>query len=99
MIFEKRYVTLIVVITKLISFVRALNELCTNQTMFCYAEGYKPVNIYSLIQSLQLEFCLKKCARDKMCKVAAYSEMVKISDCTVAFYWRRVEVAIDTIIK
>ena len=80
MIIEKRIITFAGVIAMSISFVGGLNELCTNQTMFCSTEGYKPLKIYSSIQTLNLEFCLKKCARDKMCKVVAYSEMVNISD-------------------
>ena len=77
---KNNYVTLSAVITMSISIVRARNELCTNQTIFCYEEGYKPLNIYSSTQTLDFEFCLKKCVRDAMCKVVAYSELVTISD-------------------
>ena len=70
--------TVFSIILKSISIVSAQKEMCANHTLFCFAEGYRPLNVYSNAQSSNFQLCLKKCARDKTCKVAAYSEMVKV---------------------
>ena len=59
MIIENCIITFAGVIVVSISFVGGLNELCTNQTMFCSAEGYKPLKIYSSVQTLNWNSVLR----------------------------------------
>ena len=58
------------------SHIEGLAGTCDSQSIFCFANGYKPLNIYSTSKTSDLTLCLEKCVDDNVCKVFAYNEQV-----------------------